>query len=1457
MAAIRVKMPAWSFDYNYNYGGASTNIGNASRQYPAYTYLSGNSNINKDLNPAFVQNAKAGLCGQGLSLYGYLNGTVLDPSIGDYNHWKEATHVWSMAIPAGRGVPIGLFTLNVNGGVYVSEDRIGPYTMFNSCLYIDTDQYLKYGSMYRGASMPPIELYNYGVDMSPYLYTPGYLNTQPYIGHRYGLHYNLESSTYDLYVDNTATKLASINKELIMTGLLNVFGSSTYNDYYAEFGGVFNNYYHIGPGVYMNGVSSAFNVFGQGNVYYSDWVGWETSLNIQALNAVMDLNYSIIPMPKNRSSYGAFNNCDNLQTMVFPGSMETIPNYILKSNNLTSVTFRNGISNISRYAVNSRSRLEVHLPQTATNISSDAVNAPTVVLQSPISYNAWMRHNMLTGYTTDYPFEHYERAERLAIENIPSKQLRPNVYAVETRNGISNTTYNSPSKLKLIYNQPEIEVTANDKLEINWCNANISVMFNQAVDSTRHSNAVGFQPYDMTDGGFAADIYSREFPELAISQHFNFINDHGFIIDPGSTVDTVGSYNVRILGHANGNFVAIPAVLDDAYVVNSIYFTTAGHNMGPAFVDIEVPRQPVDISSYNTILNIAKLPAGTVDVQIRDGDIAYYTDAAARVNCAVSNVNDLYFAVATGNIAALSIVNSYNLHGRIHSSLPLTAIVDNFITVGGSFTSVDLSAAELDFKFWRTSKPVYVNAALHNDAQLLTFLGHDDVGIYCDNYYSDVQKTARHDYRTYLNALGSSATEGQLVVSRCSLPDAITVRNVWEAAGYFINCQGNVNVTMQGYIMPVRTSGASPYMFNKHIGIINFNAELERIPLGTHIDAGVNNSPLQLATNCNIGTLRVSFTDNYSEPNSKAFLDTRANMYAVSVRNCNIDTLVIDSPNTYYQLYRCNINHIIYTGMPLKRLYLEQCNIHASMQPIFDNSTDSDLYLYQTNLYADEAITIHRGQLAHTLLEWSPYASTPSCLQINGPSSITVIDDTRLAARTPDVVANAPSLTYKGRFAPYFGTLPGLQAAHIECAELAAGAFNNCRNLTTVTGLENCLYIGANAFENCTNLASITVHPNCSIHPNAFKGSPQITVHYGNGAKYPVDLNVAYRVARTTAAPANWGSLKDRLDVNIVYNDGTEEPTTDFYITPDFPVAYNAAYSNTYHIVRANGVRKRILAPYNRTNMTGASNTYNTVKSPRTTVNYSVSALSGMLYDIKNDSAGFAYINCYPAEVTASTTYKTELYDVHSLNAVHSLVVSGNYNCWYPAFWSGTGTISRAVLNVITTNTAVRNGVTVLWSNRCTHKFEYLRDDCAYMNAAWVSSGNNRTQYQGVEIHTLDLQRSNYSTYALGNNMILDCNIYELLLPNSARMNVIANNAVRNCNSLYWVDMNMLTNANFRINDNAFINCYSLCRLRLPAGTDYVGNGAFNRTSLKHVEAPAKCRMGTNAFPADCVITYY
>jgi hypothetical protein len=81
--------------------------------------------------------------------------------------------------------------------------------------------------------------------------------------------------------------------------------------------------------------------------------------------------------------------------------------------------------------------------------------------------------------------------------------------------------------------------------------------------------------------------------------------------------------------------------------------------------------------------------------------------------------------------------------------------------------------------------------------------------------------------------------------------------------------------------------------------------------------------------------------------------------------------------------------------------------------------------------------------------------------------------------------------------------------------------------------------------------------------------------------------------------------------------------------------------------------------------------------------------------------------------------------------------------------------------------------------------------------------------------------------------------------------------AINNAQYLYHLDFNYFAGQYLYINANAVINAPMLKYLTLPASTKSVGIGAFNRTGLKEVKIPTGCTVSTNAFPADCTITYY
>lgn len=1437
MAIVRILMPAWAYNSNSPYSATYTDTTNASRYYPSYSYMNMNSYINRDNNPAFVANAMTGTCGQGISFYGYMNSYVS----AEYQKWKDVTHVWSMAIPETMGAPIGLFTIGVYAGINTppNYDTMGPYTSYNMALYIDTDRILKAGVMTGGSSLPPTLIHNYGVDMTPYMYNSAVRNTDAYVGHRYAVVYNVDIDSYDLYVDNSNTLIASLNNNSIVQGALVMMNNATYNDWFNNGGGSFNNYWISGPGVYMYNWSTDYNIIHQGNVYFSDWAGWETSFNLRDLNAIMNFNYKIKKAPKTSSSNGAFYYCNNLRSIVLPGSMHNIPQATISGQNLNSVTFRNGVRNISYRAIVADA-ITVNIPKSADCISSDAIVGYPVTL-SPISYNLMMRHNMFGNIPTDYDYERYEHLEELSIDNMPIKQAKPNQWY----NPLNNYVYNTPRYITPITNQAEIN-SGGDELIITWRNLNAQLIFNESVNRAVHSNALGYQPHSMDDDGYVLDMHSLEFPAMSVSMRCNFINDNNFILTPYPLYG-------QVIGHITGNFVQIPSIFDDVCISRNINFNVAGYNNGPTHLLIEVPKKSSDEINYPTSTDVWRLPVDTTSVHIHDGHaITLHENTANNIDYSISNVNYIQFLGLRTEPVQLN--ECYGAFGMIPIGTTVRSVCDNFITVSGNYSNEDLSDAPLHFRYWRQRKYNDLNdASVLNDDNYISHTTHDAFGdIFTDAYFNDVQLNDIQYIGRYLVTATEVVYAGETAmfmnamrVNNSILPSSITISNLFGQCGQFSDCTGDIDVTINGYITAVN-SNINVRMFENHIGTLNFDINVRRIPSTNSAYHGNGATPLYIANNCDIDTIKLEYSDDYpSSSNMGMLLNDGSYKFAVIATNSNINKVVIDKPYTMYCFRNCNINNIEYSGVPMRQIELANCNIYCSIQDVFNN-VEKMPNCPGTNFFGDSDLTVH-------IKEVDVLGATNRLSNIYISNSLTIIDTTGLTSHKPEFnYVSVPHVNCVGRISPSFMN-SDIQTAHIECTEL--GKFSNTYSLESITGLENCLFIGDNTFRGVNSISDITVHPNCSIHSKAFYGTSQVpNIHYGNGSKYPVDLNIDYMTkfinpasntlitadSRLYAAPRNWGSIHNRIKVNIVFNDGSEEPTDDYIVYPDFPCANGYANDSLYHTVYANGAHKRIKAPYN-----ACTSSYNTVAQLRTRENYSVTYI-GQSFDIKNDCGGYALLNCDPYSATASSS-NWMVKNWTSLNSAHTVMFTGNYSRYTDAEYI---TMSR---NIIAMNTERRNGVT----NILGYSVDYLRDDCVYAYT-WAASGigNNNSKYAG-NIHTLDFHLSTKSLAAIGNNMINGCNVRELFLCAGPSSGYIANNAVNNAQYLYWVDMSLMNYKGFQIYDDAFINCPALQHLYIPAGTTRVGNGAFNRTGLKHVEVPTGCALGTNAFPADCTITYY
>lgn len=1445
MEVTKVPAPAWAYNSNSPYGGTYSDVPNVSKYYPSYSYMRMNSNINRDNNPAFVQNARAGICGNGIALYGYLNSYVA----ADYQQHKETTHVWSMAIPETMSIPVGLFTIQAN--VFINQppnyDTIGTRTQYNMAIYIDTDYTLKVGAM-TGSGYPPVEVHNYGVNMHKYLYPVTAPNTGSYVGHRYAFMYNTATEAYDLFIDNTATKLLSLNSYTLIRGGLAYMNSPMYNDYFAHGNsGGFVNYYYIGPGVYMYNSSASYNICNQGNVYFSDWVGWETSFNADTLSALMNFNFKQMKAPKTNSSYGTFYYCNRIESIILPGSMNNIPGSTLYGSNLHTVVFREGVKNISRYAVKSSGALSVTIPKSVVNISAGAFNGSSIAL-SPVSYNLIMRDNMFSNINMYHNYDRYEHLEGLTVYNMPTKQSRPSKWYLQN----NNYEYNAPAYITPVTKQADID-SSGDLLSFTWHNMNVQLMFNESVNKAVHSNAVGYQPHSMTADGYVLDIYSLEFPTASVSTRYNFVDDEDFILD------TLQLTSTAVLGHTTGEFNNIPSIFDSSYITRDINFNTTGYKNGPSHINIEIPKMAVD-NQYTYKLNINQLPPDTSSVYLHDGHATtvYSGAVVSSRTYSASNVN--FIKLAAKLDAPIQLTNCYNVFGTAPANTSVYDLCNNFITVDGNYTDLDLSSMPLNFRFWRIAKNDDVSVL--NDEEYLSHLDSDSYTIFTLSYLNDIQKDDYNFIRGYWNdAYWGYANANTMFISNSMLPSTIMINNVWGQSGQFTNCTGDVNVIIGGYATisngkinkatPGTTATRNVCMFESHVGTLNFNINVARIPVKSYAEYPTTNHgfPLSIANNCNIDTLKLAYSDNYANgSNYKMAVENNIAAFAAIIYNSNINTLIIDEP-VFYCIRNCRINNIVYSGVRLPALVVTNCKIYCSVQDILNN-IDSTPNLYGTNFVGDTDVTVYRQKTTTAFDTTSGQFSN-----MHVANSLTIIDDTAFTDYVSASGIKVPHVIFKGRTAPSFSSAD-IKTAHIECTELSS--FWYARNVETITGLENCLYIGVNTFAGCNNLTDLTVHPNCSVHSRAFYDmSHTPTIHYGNGAKYPVDLNIDYNStfidpntwqlitanSRVHAAPKNWGSIKDRIKVNIVFNDGSEEPTDDYIIYPNFPCAETYAYSNLYHTVYANGVHKRILAPYNY-----CGGSYNTNAILRTKANYPSTGYIGQQFDIIGDCGELVRLSGNPYYATASSTRNRGIGGWHSLRNITTVLFVGNYNSIQDSWSNGLSSLRNGIL----ANRYLVNGSIILES-----VIEYFRDDCVYAFASSPSMGSNNSSQYRYGPHTLDFHLSTKSTYAIGNNMIRNCSAKEIFLHAGATARYIANNAVNNAPNLYWVDMNLITYSGFRINDDAFINCPMLQRLRVPAGTSYIGNGAFNRTGLKYVEIPSACTLGTNAFPADCTITYY
>ena len=576
---------------------------------------------------------------------------------------------------------------------------------------------------------------------------------------------------------------------------------------------------------------------------------------------------------------------------------------------------------------------------------------------------------------------------------------------------------------------------------------------------------------------------------------------------------------------------------------------------------------------------------------------------------------------------------------------------------------------------------------------------------------------------------------------------------------------------------------------------------------------------------------------------------------------CTMQNICINDNITMLFLNNCTVEHIENPSGVVSGLLLINCTFNTPINHVIANIANC-VHMNNVNALADTELHInvptrhYIDRIGHPILE---NISTTNLVLNYGrypyePSFEWFSPEYKTTHMTSDAL-----YCYAGYyFAGLSSTEQSIYAGHVDDFYMPVNySFPRCRKLyincnlswwenytafardLNITGTENCLALIGD-FTNYPCNATIHVHPNCSVSIRGASRANISIVKDGGGNRYPVDANVTYKDNSTTRIlPDGFCNLYEYINVNIVFNDGTEEPTNDFCLIPNTAMTPpGVQLTNTYHILLANGIQKRILAPYARVTA------YNSAAPRITAANYYQSVeVSGQQFVVTEADK---YCACINGSNAGLSSYKNEIRSIEHMEPIDTLLFAGSYNRWC----SCNSLFAKTL--IATNNTASVNTFGGDWGLNAASPYTYIRDDAAEFYAY-----TSYTVYNGVRVGILDFSRSRKSRYALGANCITDSTVEMIMLSVGSYTNMIANNAVKNCPQLYWVDMNLINSTNFRINDDAFIDCPLLSEVYVPRNTNYIGRGAFNRTGLKHIVVPATCTFGVNAVPADCTISYY
>ena len=1504
--AIRLEVPAFAYDYVNGTSGTHSNIPYASKYYPSYTYYNYNPYIPKANMPAFVCNANYGICGQGFTYYMHTSSASAELQ-NNVPTFKDITMTWSQAVPITFTCPVGLCWFNFSASVYNNSDpEPNYYSNFitnNIGFFIHDDHRLVFGGYNSSYYRPMVDI-NYGIDMTPYMYTPAVQNGDTYCGHTYGIRYNAEGDALDLYVDNVETILASVNFNQIMHTAMNVINyfhswDSLYNAW-VNYGGYIQNIYAGGCGLYISNTSAYYNVYNQGNVYFDSWYTWVHNLNDIEFNAAMNHSFNMLPVAKNYSSYGIMQYCNRLTSINIPGTIGAVPNSFIRGYNVNLVILGEGITRIGEAAILSNTPLTVHIPQTATAISNHAIRSDNGVTIPAVSYNMLERGDIASRYTSNYlnipayELPHYEQPVALNIGWFPGSIL-------------PTSRSNQFKDIPGILNIPRAQHTFIENNGAYDMSTNVvsgMVMFDQDVNQEMHCNLLGIHTLRMNNTTATVDIFSREFPNIHEVREIGLIDDHGFILNQTSdgTVD--------ILGHVNGQYDAIPDNFESHYLTRQVFINSLSQDANIA----QFIKVPNIIANYNYVTNDRDFYEALqvydfgeyYDVHLYDGHAVVLDSPNATtvqvptVNYTFSNINVVYI---NHNRYAAQAAISYSFENCNQVYMPYcgfdrplslqTLLQLSSIPQQVKIENEDWSATDLEFnnfytEFYNTPNAVwetpYHQYKLYHRDELPLWLNSNFELVYTNNYSRTTndllyEESARNMYpsSSFISSVSVSHFDN------IAFPGNITLRNMLTQRPYFNSCHGDCNFIIRNMISPILASNLfngdsritlpGPALVCNHTGMLNFDIDVDRVLVDnsgyTSSDepVGMAGSPLWLASNCEVGYVRLNYSDSLTLSPTELQLVKHAELsgYGIAFDNCNIDTIEC-STNCSIQLDNCNINNIIYHGGPVQYLSFINSNVRCSIQPLLNNLvnyiTISNSIFVDTDMIIPYNVAGYIRYLAYSIGDsfGALYIYNPK-----GVRNITIVDKVNAPRigcvnitlddgwnSEPEIKHDVQKVKIIGRVTPllsfydYQGRRP--VDVIIDSPEVGMNGSlipfrsqNNQHAFNSIS-LPNTVAIGPNTFYNINVATPIQVHELCSIHPNAATAGSIVSYAYGDGNKYATGINATYiSDRRNDYAPADYGSIRNMLSINVVYNDGTEEPTDEFTIWPDFGVA--AGNANTFHTVQLKNICGIVPAPYNAVpTYKYTANQYNATTMTGTTWNQNMKFWDADL----NLPISVARARPTGTYATRGTFYQLNVANQYK----HTLVIVGNYaNGPYNA---------RMMTDIVDVNYGRNNAA---WSYPVGMRG-------LVRNVNFITNLNNDIQsFNGGE-HTVILS-SGRPRKVLGHRSFVNSRVaqiyapfmrdtYNGTLPYQITGAMYVNSwAINNAQYLYHLDFNYFAGQHLYINANAVINAPMLKYLTLPASTKSVGIGAFNRTGLKEVKIPTGCTVSTNAFPADCTITYY